>query len=193
MTTFVSATGPGAQPQILRNTTQKKDVQIQNAGAWASLQEAPEGGDGPGAGGGDGGAAEGADGGDEAAPMEDDDNLWDEFKGREAQEQQAEAQKKALEEAEKKRQEEEAAAAEKAEKEAAEAEQRRLIEEEEAKKKAEEEERAREAAELKKLTTKGAEDVAVEAMRQAGHGADITELGLVARQDDEDDEDDLEI
>jgi membrane protein involved in colicin uptake len=122
----------------------------------------------------------------------DDDNLWDEFKGREAQEQQAEAQKKALEEAERKRQEEEAAAAVKAEKEAAAAEERRKVAQEEAKKKAEEEERAREAAELKNLTTKGAEDVAVEAMRQAGHGADITELGLVARQD-EDDEDDLEI
>jgi flagellar biosynthesis GTPase FlhF len=187
MTTFVSATGPGAQPQILRNTTQKKDVEIQNAGAWASLQEAPEGGDAPAGADGAAGAA------DEAAPMEDDDNLWDEFKGREAQEQQAEAQKKALEEAEKKRQQEEAEAAAKAEQEAAAAEERRKIEEEEAAKKAEEEERAREAAELKNLTTKGAEDVAVEAMRQAGHGADITELGLVARQDEEDDEDDLEI
>jgi hypothetical protein len=190
MTTFVSATGPGAQPQILRNATQKKDVQIQNAGAWANLQEVPEGGDAKA----DGAAAGDGVAGDEAAPMEDDDNLWDEFKGREAQEQQAEAQKKALEEAEKKRQEEEAVAAAKAEKEAAEAEERKKIEEEEAKKKAEEEERDREAAELKNLTTKGAEDVAVEAMRQAGHGADITELGLVARQDeDEDDEDDLEI
>ena len=161
-----------------------QDVQIQNAGAWANLQEAPEGGANP--------TADGTAAADEAAPMEDD-NLWDEFKGREAQEQQAEAQKKALEEAEKKRQEEEAAAAIKAEAEAAEAEEKRKIEEAEAAKRAEEEQRAREAAELKNLTTEGADDVAVEAMRQAGHGADITELGLVARPDDDDDEDDLEI
>lgn len=156
-------------------------MQLQNAGAWANLQAPPTAPAVP-----DGGPTE------EAAPMEDD-TLWTEFAGREVQEQQAEIQKKALEEDEKVRQAEEAEAAKRAAEEALVAEERRKVEEAEAAKRAEEERRAREADELKKLTVAGAEDADVEAMRQVGHGADLTELGLVARQDDEDDEDILEI
>ena len=121
-----------------------------------------------------------------------DDTLWTEFAGREVQEQQAEAQKKALEEAEKKRQEEEAEAAKKAAEEAVAAEERRKIEEAEAAKRAEEERREREAAELRDLTKAGAEDVDVEALRQVGHG-DINAVGLVARQEDDFDEEILDI
>jgi hypothetical protein len=67
---------------LLHRTLQ--DVQLQNAGAWANLTAAPGGGAAApaapvAAAGGAGEAAAGA-----AAPAEDD-NLWTEFQGREAQ------------------------------------------------------------------------------------------------------------
>ena len=170
------------------HTLRVQDVQLQNAGAWANLQAGTASPAAPATEGGGGSAPV-----EEGAPMEDE-ALWTEFAGREVQEQQAEAQKKALEEAELKRQAEEEAAAKRAAEEETAAAEKRKIEAAEAAKRAEEEQRAREAAELQHLTTVGAEDVDVEAMRQVGHGQDLTELGLVARQDDdEDDEDELEI
>lgn len=182
LTTFVSGTGPGSnQPQILKSTTQKKDVQLQNVGAWATLTQEPAGG-APAAGGGT--AAGNGDGGG-ATAMEEDDNLWNEFQGREAQERQAEEQKKALEEEERKKKKEEEEAVKKAEEEA----KRKAEEEEQARKKAEEERRQREAAELAEMHGKSGGDAEVDAMLQAGHEAGgLDDLGLAARQEDDEDD-----
>lgn len=157
-----------------------QDVQLQNANAWASLSQPPEG------------AGTQGDGAGDAAPMEDDDTLWTEFKGREEEQRQAEEKKKALEEEEKKKKEAEETAARRAAEEAAAAERRAAEEAAAAKQKEEEERRRREAEELQQLDVRGAADAEVDMMRQAGHGAaaDLEELGLAARPDEEDEEDD---
>lgn len=68
-----------------------QDVQLQDAGAWATLTQEPDG-----AGGAEGAAAGGEGGGEEDAGVDDD--LWNEFQGRATQERDAEELKAALEE-----------------------------------------------------------------------------------------------
>lgn len=169
LTTFVSATGPGTQPQILKSSTQKKDVQIQDAKGWADLSKGANNTD----------KAE-----DKEKPAEENDTLWTEFKGREEEQKQLNEQKKALKEEEEKKKQEALLAAQKREEEeklkAA-----RLAEE---KRKEEEELRKREADELEKMNTQAEEDAELDMMRQAGHGATndhLDELGLTARAEND--------
>ncbi|KAL4421258.1 hypothetical protein ABPG75_010549 [Micractinium tetrahymenae] len=180
ITTFVSATGPGAQPQILKNATQKKDVQLQNAGAWANLTAAapPAAGAAPAA----PAAAE--------APAEDD-NLWTEFQGREAQQLQAEEAKKAAEEAERKKKQEEM---ERMRREAAEAEARKQAEAEakvEAERKALEEKRQREAQQFQSMAAAAAAEKDPDILRGGGHDSatNLADLGLQAKDEGSEDED----
>eukprot|EP00887_Chlorella_sp_A99_P005831 scaffold1.g5831.t1 len=197
ITTFVSATGPGAQPHILKNVAQKKDVQLQNAGAWANLTAAPPAG-APAApaaapppaaapGGGDAPPAGQQPGGEEQA-----DDLWTEFQGREAAQKQAEEQKKAAEDEERRKREAEVLEmrrkAEEVEAALKRAEQER---EEEARRKVEEQ-RAREARQFEDMAAAAADDEQKQpdiAMR-AGHtsNADLAELGLHAREEEEEEE-----
>ena len=81
LTTFVSATGPGTQPQIIKKSTggQKKDVHIKDAKGWADLSK----------------------GGAKNAPSlqrDESDALWKEFKGKEQEKNDLKEQRKALEE-----------------------------------------------------------------------------------------------
>ena len=157
-----------------------QDVQLQNVNAWANLQAAPATSNGP-----------NEDGGVATLDAEDD-TLWTEFQGREAQARVAEEQKKTLQAEEARRREEEAAAAAAAAKEAVEAEARRKAEAEDAVLREKEERRAKEAEELERMKTQGAADAEAEALRQAGHGpTDLTALGLAPRQDDEEGDEDL--
>lgn len=189
ITTFVSATGPGAQPQILKNATQKKDVQLQNAGAWANLTAAPAAAPGAAApaapAAAAGGAAEGGAG--------EDDHLWSEFQGREQQQLQAEEAKRAAEEAERRRKEAEMEAMRR---EAAEAEarrQREAAEKEEAARRALEEQRQREQQQLQSMAAAAAADKDPDILRGTGghdSAANLADLGLQAKDEaSEDDED----
>jgi hypothetical protein len=168
LTTFVSATGPGAQPQIMKNSgTQKKNVQIQDAKGWADLSK---------------GAVNPKD--TEKAAGEENDTLWTEFKGREEEQNILKEQRKALEKEEaRKKLEAEAEAARKAE------EEKRLAEEKAAEAKRREEDlRKKEAAELANMNTQAEEDAELDMMRQVGHEEaedHLDEMGLAADAEDD--------
>ncbi|KAK9917967.1 hypothetical protein WJX75_000117 [Coccomyxa subellipsoidea] len=147
---FVSATVPRQQPQIIKNMANKKEVTLQNANAWATLTEKPDD-----EGGGGDGEREGEEG---EEGVDEDDNLWDQFKSLEQQQQEQEDEKKAEEERKRKEREaaEEAAAREAEERRAAaeaEAEALRAAEREkvEEQRRAIEEQRAREVAQLQSV------------------------------------------
>lgn len=166
LTTFVSATGPGTQPQIIKKSTggQKKDVHIKDAKGWADLSK----------------------GGAKNAPSlqrDESDALWKEFKGKEQEKNDLKEQRKALEEAEaRKRKEAEEEALQRA---LAEDRKKREAEEAEAREKAEAELelRKRQSLELDMMNRKAKEDAELDLMKQAGHGGDddhLAELGLNA-------------
>lgn len=194
ITTFVSATGPGAQPQILKTSTQKKDVQLQNTAAWASLTAAPPGKEAPP--GADGEPATAAEPGAVpeagAAAGEEDDQLWSEFQGRETAQRAAEAQRAEAEAAERARRAE-AEAAERRAAEAAEADRARQRDEAAAAERAaveEQRERDRQLLESAEAAAAGVKGPEVPHAAGQGSAADLALLGLQARQDeDEDDED----
>ncbi|CAL5222926.1 g5360 [Coccomyxa viridis] len=101
---FVSTTVQKGQPQIVKGFANRKEVRLENAGAWADLAEDDGEGEKPKQNGeGHAGDDEDEDGGDE----EKGDDLWEQFQSREEQQQQQEQQKK--EEEERKRKEQEAA------------------------------------------------------------------------------------
>lgn len=180
LTTFVSATGPGTQPQIIKKsaTGQKKDVQIQDAKGWADLskgavatQDAPK------------------------VPGDENDALWTEFQGKEQEQNVLKQQRKALEEEEeRKRKMAEAEAARKREEE-----KQRVLKEEEEKaeeaRRKEEEQRKLEEEELAAMNTQAEEDAELDMMKQAGHGdADdhLNDLGLAGDAGEEDEASDEE-
>ncbi len=183
LTTFVSATGPGTQPQIIKKsaTGQKKDVQIQDAKGWADLSMGTVPAD------------------VSKPPGDENDALWTEFKSKEQEQNTLKQQRKALEEEEeRKMMEAKAEAARKKEEEK----QRALKAEEEREKEArrkEEEERKLEEEELAAMNTQAQEDAELDMMKQAGHGdADdhLNDLGLAAdagEDDDASDEEELDI
>jgi hypothetical protein len=176
LTTFVSATGPGTQPQIIRksNGGQKKDVQIQDAKGWAALSR---------------GAAK-----IDTNNMErgESDALWKEFKGKEQEQKVLKEQRKALEEeaARKKKvaEEEVLRMAEEEERKKREAEEQRVAES----KRKEEELRRQEAEELEAMNAKAKEDAELDMMKQAGHGGGeddhLDDLGLADAGDDASDD-----
>lgn len=179
LTTFVSATGPGTQPQIIKKgaTGQKKDVHIQDAKGWADLSKGTVTNDAS------------------LAPREENDALWTEFKGKEQEQNVLKEQRKALEEeAERKRKEAEAAAARRKEEEK----QRALKAEEEKAEDArrkEAQQRKIEEDELAAMNTQAEEDAELDMMKQAGHGdADdhLSDLGLAADAGEDDDASDEE-
>ncbi|GAB4813020.1 hypothetical protein N2152v2_000066 [Parachlorella kessleri] len=190
LTTFVSATGPGMHPQILKNTGHKKDVQLTNANAWASLTAGP--------------AAPPAAAAASPAPQqqqqpeaekeeeEEEDNLWSEFQGREQQQRQQEEQKKALEEEERKKKEAEAEALRKQAEEAKAAKQRA----EQERQQAIEKQREREREQLQDLQKVAAEESKQpDILGAVGHdsNANLAALGLVAKDDEDElmDEEDI--
>ncbi|KAI3423977.1 hypothetical protein D9Q98_009811 [Chlorella vulgaris] len=189
LTTFVSATGPGVQSQILKNAAQKKDVQLQNAGAWANLTAAAPAA----AGGAAQAAAPAAAAGGEGVPVEDD-NLWTEFQGREAQQLQAEEAKKAAEEAERRRKEEEREAMLREAQEAEARKQREAEAKAEAERAAREEKRQREVAQFQSMAAaaeagKDPDILGGGGATGRGEEADLADLGLQAKDELSDDED----
>lgn len=158
-----------------------QDVQLQNAGAWANLTAAPPAG-----------APAAPPAGQQPGGEEQADDLWTEFQGREAAQKQAEEQKKAAEDEERRKREAEVLEmrrkAEEVEAALKRAEQER---EEEARRKVEEQ-RAREARQFEDMAAAAADDEQKQpdiAMR-AGHtsNADLAELGLHAREEEEEEE-----
>ena len=155
VTTFVSATGPGTQPQIIKKSTggQKKDVQIKDAKGWADLSK---------------GAAKN----NPMLQRDESDALWKEFKGKEREQQDLKEQRKALEEQEARKK---AAAAEdelrrrqeevQKQQEAAEAEEKKKQEQEA-------ELRKRQSLELDMMNKKAKADAELDLMKQAGHGGE---------------------
>lgn len=144
--------GPGREmPQIIKKSTggrQKKDVQIKDAKGWADLSTAKNN-----------------------PPQRDEpDVLWEEFKGKEREQQDLKEQRKALEEQEARKK---AAAAEdelrrrqeevRKQQEAAEAEEKKKHEQEV-------ELRKRQSLELDMMNKKAKADAELDLMRQAGHG-----------------------
>ena len=178
LTTFVSATGPGTQPQIIKKSTggQKKDVQIKDAKGWAELSK---------------GAKTNA----TMLQRDESDALWKEFKGKEQEQNDLKEQRKALEaeEARKKaaakeeelrmRQEED-----RKQREAAEAEARKKQEEEAQLK-------ARQSMELEMMNKKAKEDAELDLMRQAAHGGDdhLEDLDIGAGGESDDEEEAMDI
>jgi colicin import membrane protein len=156
-----------------------QDVQLQNVNAWANLSQPQEG---------ETNAADGAGVQAEPVPMEDD-TLWTEFQGREAQQREAEEQKRKLEEEQRRKQEAEEEEARRAVEEA----RLQAQQQAEAAQKREQERLEREAAELQNLTDRGAEAAEAEMLRQVGHEsqADLEELGLTARQDEDEEDDEV--
>jgi len=155
VTTFVSATGPGTQPQIIKKSTggQKKDVQIKDAKGWADLSK---------------GAAKN----NPMLQRDESDALWKEFKGKEREQQDLKEQRKALEEQEARKK---AAAAEdelrrrqeevQKQRDAAEAEERKKQEQEA-------ELRKRQSLELDMMNKKAKAEAELDLMKQAGHGGE---------------------
>lgn len=143
-----------------------QDVQLHNANAWANFSQSQEEN-----------VVDGANQTEKMDTTAEDDTLWSEFQGRELQKRKAEEQKRKIEEEERRRKAEAEVEAAKAAEEharAAKEKERELLEQE--------------ARELRKLTDKGAEEAEAEILRQAGHEsqANLEELGLAARDDDED-------
>lgn len=173
LTTFVSATGPGTQPQIIKSSGQKKDVQIQDAKGWADLSKEA--------------------GKDTEKPAgEENDTLWTEFKGKEEEQKLLTEQRKALEEEEQRKKKEAARLAEEEAARKAEEEKRRAEEQAAEAKKKEEEMRRKEAEELEVMNTQAEEDAELDMMRQAGHedGNDhLNDMDIVDDVDDGDDDD----
>ncbi len=169
LTTFVSATGPGTQPQIIKTSGQKKDVQIQDAKGWADLSK--EAGKNT-----------------EKAGGEENDTLWTEFKGKEEEQKLLTEQRKALEEEEERKKKEAARLAEAEAARKAEEEKRRAEEQAAEAKKKEEEIRRREAEELEVMNTQAEEDAELDMMRQAGH-EDGNDMDIVDDADDGDNDD----
>ncbi|KAL6785823.1 hypothetical protein ACKKBG_A00300 [Auxenochlorella protothecoides x Auxenochlorella symbiontica] len=187
LTTFVSATGPAPGTAIVRPSGAKKEVQLQNSGAWATLTA---GGAGAGGGGDAPAPAAPAPGGDE-----EEDNLWTEFQGRAERAERAEEEKTAAEAAARAEAEAAAAAARAAAEAEARAAEAAAREAEAAAQAAIEARRAADLAQLQSLeegSTKERDVLLGPGQVVVGQGADLTALGIAPRQDEGGDEEDGE-
>jgi len=216
MSALVSATRPAgpSQPSILKShASSKKEVNLQNANAWASLTEGQmeeEGGQGDAGQAASAGEEPGAEaagnkygsgGGTKAGK----DDLWSEFTAREQQarrrEQERKDEERQLKEQKEQREEEERAKAERARARAEEEKESRRRQDEAAEaesRKAREEERAKELAKLSRMG-QGAPDLSVTGDQDemikpssGGGGGGLALLGLSMKDDEEDDDDDDE-
>lgn len=177
-TTFVSATRPSGQAQILKSSTQRKEPMVTNAAAWKDLAA---------------GAAAVEGDGDDGERANNDDELWKEFKTRAEEEEKRKQEKEEQEERIKKARAEEARKArEMAEqkKKQREEEEERLKKEEEAKiEAAKAEERAALERQMNRVDLTSQQAMMKDFDKQGtgdGDGSGFAELGLVKESESDD-------